>query len=168
MKFLLLEIWIYLLVAFLLGAFMQWFFCCRGKSHDQQPADELPATAMPSATQSEVTTSAGLSASDKPVISDDWRPITFDAAPDKVDELKRIKGIGAVIEVTLNELGIYQFQQIAQWSEDNITWVDNYLAFPGRVKREDWVNQAHTLANGGTTEFAQRVDKGELDYNKTS
>ncbi len=39
----------------------------------------------------------------------------------------------------------------------------NRLAFPGRIEREDWVKQAKVLAKGGTTAFAKRVDKGEVE-----
>ncbi len=97
-------------------------------------------------------------------ISNDWRPMGFSSAPESVDDIKRIKGIGAVIEKTLNELGIYQFSQIAEWTEDNISWVENSLAFPGRIARENWIEQARTLADGGTTDFAKRVDKGDVEY----
>jgi len=88
----------------------------------------------------------------------------FASRPDQVDDLKRIKGIGAVIEETLHGLGIYQFRQISDWSSDNTAWVENFLSFPGRIAREDWIEQARTLAVGGTTDFAKRVDKGDVNY----
>ena len=40
MKLLILEIWFYLLIAFLLGMFMQWFFCCRDKHDDENPRQD--------------------------------------------------------------------------------------------------------------------------------
>ena len=39
---------------------------------------------------------------------------------------------------------------------------DNLEGFKGRVTRDDWVAQARILAAGGTTEFAERVDKGDV------
>ena len=69
-----------------------------------------------------------------------------------------------MIEKTLNELGVYQFEQIASWDSNNCAWVDNFLAFPGRIAREDWVEQAKTLARGEVTDFAKRVDKGDINY----
>lgn len=62
------------------------------------------------------------------------------------DDLKKIKGVGPKIEATLNSLGIYHFDQIAQWTPDNIAWVDDHLKFRGRIGREDWVEQAKSLA----------------------
>jgi predicted flap endonuclease-1-like 5' DNA nuclease len=98
-------------------------------------------------------------------LADIARPVGFDAPPSDADDSKRIKGIGSVIEKTLNELGIYQFKQIAAWNDENVSWVESSLAFPGRITRENWIEQAKTLSEGGTTEFAKRVDKGSVDYN---
>ncbi len=84
------------------------------------------------------------------------------------DNLTRIKGIGLKIDETLNEIGIYHFDQIADWNEENIAWVDANVAFPGRVKRENWVEQAKALALGEETEFSKRVDKGEVSSSKES
>ena len=80
----------------------------------------------------------------------------------KKDNLQLIKGIGATIENELNELGIYHFEQIASWGESEMVWIDKYLAFPGRAKRENWVEQAKVLATGSKTEFAKRVEQGEV------
>lgn len=66
----------------------------------------------------------------------------------QADDLKRIKGIGKVNEGKLNDLGIWHFDQIAGWSAEEIDWVDDYIAFPGRIQREDWVGQAKQLAEG--------------------
>ena len=72
------------------------------------------------------------------------------AAPrgDESDNLQRIKGIGRVNEQKLNALGIFHFDQIAGWGRPEIRWVDTYLAFPGRIDRENWVAQAAKLAAG--------------------
>ncbi len=82
------------------------------------------------------------------------------------DNLTRIKGIGLKIEEILNNQGIYHFDQIANWNEENIKWVDKNIAFPGRVEREQWVEQAKLLAEGKETEFSKRVDAGEVASSK--
>jgi predicted flap endonuclease-1-like 5' DNA nuclease len=78
------------------------------------------------------------------------------------DDLKRIKGIGRQNEERLNGLGVWHFEQIAAWSPDNVKWVGSYLAFPGRIDREQWVTQAVELAAGRSTEFSTRVQAGEV------
>lgn len=78
----------------------------------------------------------------------------------KGDDLKRIRGIGKQNEGRLHGLGIWHFDQIAAWSADEVTWVGGFLAFPGRIEREEWVEQARQLAAGGETEFSKRADAG--------
>ena len=82
------------------------------------------------------------------------------------ENLKEIKGIGPVNEGQLNELGIYTFAQIAAWTPANVDWVEDFLSFPGRIAREDWIGQAKILAGGGETEFSRRVESGEVDSSK--
>jgi len=66
------------------------------------------------------------------------------------DDLQRIRGVGPVNEKRLHELGVYHFDQIAAWGSSEIRWVGTYLSFPGRIDREQWVNQAAKLAAGGS------------------
>ena len=91
------------------------------------------------------------------------KPVGLPAARNGVaDDLKRVKGIGPVNEGKLNLLGIFHFDQIAGWSRAEIRWIGTFLAFPGRIDREDWLSQAKLLASGAETEFSRRVDKGEV------
>jgi predicted flap endonuclease-1-like 5' DNA nuclease len=79
------------------------------------------------------------------------------------DDLKQIKGIGPKLEKLCHALGFYHFDQIANWTADEIAWVDaNLEGFKGRVTRDDWVAQAKVLASGGTTAFASKVRKGDV------
>lgn len=78
------------------------------------------------------------------------RPAAFAGPRDGVpDDLKRIKGIGPQNEARLNALGIFHFDQIAGWTAEESRWVGSYLAFPGRIEREDWVGQARGLGGQG-------------------
>lgn len=81
----------------------------------------------------------------------------------KADNLKEIKGVGPKLEKMLNEMGFYHFDQIANWTADEIAWVDaNLKGFKGRASRDEWISQAKILADGGDTEFSKRVDKGDV------
>lgn len=65
----------------------------------------------------------------------------------KADDLKEIKGIGPKLEEQCNSLGIYHFDQIADWSDAEVAWMDESLeGFRGRVTRDKWVEQARELA----------------------
>lgn len=94
----------------------------------------------------------------------DGTPTFLSAARDGgPDDLKQIKGVGPKLEKTLHEMGIYHFDQIAEWGPKEQAWMDDNLAgFKGRATRDDWVPQAKTLATGGTTEFSKKVDKGDV------
>jgi predicted flap endonuclease-1-like 5' DNA nuclease len=48
---------------------------------------------------------------------------------------------------------IWHFAQIATWSAENVKWVGSYLAFPGRIDREKWIDQARALATVHKTEL---------------
>lgn len=96
------------------------------------------------AAQSEIADAE--SAEDEP-ISDEFKPDGVDAPRDgQADDLKRISGVGGKIENILNRLGIFHYDQIASWSPVNAAWVDDYLSFKGRIERDDWIEQARTLA----------------------
>ncbi len=77
------------------------------------------------------------------------------------DDLKQIKGVGPKLEKTLHAMGIFHFDQIATWGPKEQAWIDDNLeGFKGRATRDNWVEQAKTLAAGGETEFSKKVDKG--------
>lgn len=67
------------------------------------------------------------------------------------DDLKRINGIGPTNEKKLNALGVWHFDQIAAWDDAQVRWVGTYLAFPGRIEREDWVGQAKAIMASAET-----------------
>ncbi|SDZ04110.1 NADH dehydrogenase subunit E [Jannaschia faecimaris] len=96
--------------------------------------------------------------------SDDAKPAGLDAPRGgSADDLKRIKGVGPKLEKLCNSMGFWHFDQIANWSADEISWVDQNLeGFKGRVTRDEWVKQAKLLADGGETEFSSRVKKGDV------
>ncbi|MFE0017002.1 ATP-binding cassette domain-containing protein [Mesorhizobium sp. NPDC059054] len=86
----------------------------------------------------------------------------------KADNLTRIKGIGSVNEKKLNGHGIYHFDQIASWKKADVVAAEAYLAFDGRIAREDWIGQAKLLAKGKDTEFSRRVDAGDVPTSHAS
>ena len=79
--------------------------------------------------------------------------------PDVVDDLKRIRGIGVLIEKKLNSLGVTSYEQVANWTGADVERVSQILDFKGRIERENWIEQARILATGGQTEFSRRSDR---------
>jgi large subunit ribosomal protein L19 len=61
------------------------------------------------------------------------------------DDLTRIKGLDAELATRLGGLGVIKFDQIANFSDDDIANVDEALSLGGRIENEDWVRQAQGL-----------------------
>lgn len=68
------------------------------------------------------------------------------------DDLTRIKGVGEELVKRLDKMGVIRFEQIANWTDEDIATVDEVLNFKGRIEREDWVGQAVTLMAETTVE----------------
>ena len=65
------------------------------------------------------------------------------------DELHSIKGVGAVSEGRLRELGVTTFAQIAAWSDEDIEAVAPRMNISAeRIRHEDWVGQARAKTGG--------------------
>tara|TARA_R110002095_G_scaffold54643_2_gene47130 strand:- start:201 stop:878 length:678 start_codon:yes stop_codon:yes gene_type:complete len=64
----------------------------------------------------------------------------------KADNLKKISGVGPVLEKKLNAAGIYFFWQVAALKADQIAELEEEMSFPGRITRDEWVKQAEEFA----------------------
>ena len=69
------------------------------------------------------------------------------ASTGEADDLKKISGVGPVIEKKLNALGVTTFAQIAAWDADAANKISENLNFKGRIERENWISQAQELAS---------------------
>jgi NADH-quinone oxidoreductase subunit E len=89
-------------------------------------------------------------------LSDEHKPhLLAEAREGGPDDLKLIWGVGPKLEIMLNGMGIFHFAQIAEWSENNLRWVDQNLGtFRGRAVRDDWIGQSKKLATGWRPERA--------------
>jgi large subunit ribosomal protein L19 len=61
------------------------------------------------------------------------------------DDLTRIKGVDAELSGRLSSLGVIKFDQIANFSDDDIANVDETLELDGRIEKDDWIGQAQEL-----------------------
>jgi predicted flap endonuclease-1-like 5' DNA nuclease len=126
------------------------------------PVAEVAPVAAPS--EPEPAPAPAPAASEPAPVGDATRPAAMDAPRDgKADDLKQIKGIGPKLEKLCNSMGFWHFDQIANWTPEEVAWVDDNLeGFKGRVTRDNWIDQAKTLASGGETEFSKRVEGGDV------
>ncbi|ATC31274.1 hypothetical protein CA606_02340 [Caulobacter vibrioides] len=74
----------------------------------------------------------------------------LDVAPEPVeagiDDLTRLVGIGPKLATSLAELGVTRFSQIAAWSPDELSSIDQLLNLKGRAERDAWIAQAKRFA----------------------
>lgn len=77
-------------------------------------------------------------------------PLHVVTTPDaeRLDDLKKISGIGPKLEKALREMGCRTFADIAGWSDADVKRIDAELGLAGRISRDDWVGQAKALARG--------------------
>jgi len=141
------------------------------KVHPATPVDKTGATIREAQAKTKAKPEASSAA--KPVqdpkepeaeAGQGTKPATLEAPREgKADDLKMIKGVGPKLEALLHKLGFYHFDQVANWTRDEVSWVDQNLeGFKGRVSRDNWVEQAKLLADGKETEFSARAKKGEV------
>ena len=74
------------------------------------------------------------------------KPQFLDAPRGEPDDLTRIKGVGPKLAGILREIGVFHFDQIAGWSDEEVAYMDARLSFKGRIGREGWIEQARRLA----------------------
>ncbi len=62
------------------------------------------------------------------------------------DQLTKIKGVGPVLEKLLHKSGIYFYRQVASLNKNGIDELQAKIPqFPGRIERDNWVDQAKKL-----------------------
>ncbi|PHQ31132.1 NrfD/PsrC family molybdoenzyme membrane anchor subunit [Leeuwenhoekiella nanhaiensis] len=73
---------------------------------------------------------------------------TYDPATQTPDDLKKISGVGPVLEQKLHQLGIYTYDQVSKMTKKEYDLLDEIIdGFPGRAERDDWAGQAQNLKN---------------------
>lgn len=166
MTYLLTQMFLYLLVAFLLGLLLGWLIWRYGqpstseidvmRAENSRLRSDLDTCTRKTATleaqaQAPVAIAAApaMAVAEAPV-SDAKKPEGLSGPRDGVaDELQRIHGVGPKMEGMLHNLGYYHFDQIAAWTAAEVAWVDDNLeGFKGRVTRDNWQPQAKVLARG--------------------
>ncbi len=79
-------------------------------------------------------------------LADERRALGVTAQAVERDDLKLINGIGPVLEGKLNAAGIRSYRQLATLTDADIDRLESdVIHFSGRIRREDWVDQARTL-----------------------
>jgi len=74
------------------------------------------------------------------------------ATAEEKDDLQQIVGIGPYTEAKLNNLGIYTFEQISRFNNEDVIIITELIKFfPDRIKNDRWVAKATALKNAQDT-----------------
>ena len=78
-----------------------------------------------------------------------FRPFERLKAPKgEADDLSLVSGVGPKIAESLNAYGVYHFWQVAALEPHNIETIEKEIGFKGRIRREQWIEQALDLMDG--------------------
>lgn len=125
------QMWLLLAAAFALGLALGWWVW----SGDRRRADAPNAAAEPPGDS--FTATHGLR-----------RPLLYPEKPEgPVDDLTVIIGVDEACAQRLNTIGVYYLRQLAEWGPARAAWVEHKLGEPGRIDREQWIEQARSLQN---------------------
>ncbi len=83
----------------------------------------------------------------------------FEAPAGQPDDLKLVSGVDPELEGRLNAIGITTWAQVAALKKADIARLEDHLAFPGRLARDEWIKQAKALAKGGVEEYRKVFGK---------
>lgn len=172
--------WPFLLAALLIGIAVAWFaFQASRKTHvDGDTRDVLDEGAAPAARNQALINSAptrtpeaapttvspmaptGLAGAGAAVRAAAAEPVR-QAAPASSgtdgDDLTLLKGVGPKLAAQLRDLGVTNFAQIAAWNDADIDRIDAQLGrFQGRIRRDNWTEQAGYFAKGDMEGFKAR------------
>ena len=66
-----------------------------------------------------------------------------EALENQNDDLIKLDGIGPYIEQRLNDIGIYNYEQVSKLNNEDIHKITELIDFfPGRIERDNWVEKA--------------------------
>lgn len=162
--------WPYLLIAFAIGLVVAWFvfMANRRTSVSTEKRDVLDEGAE-KAKRNAALINSPPAAGDLSAAANTQKVAHADARGDAEagasvappvastsggDDLTRIKGLGPKLAALLNSLGVSSYAQIADWDGAEIDRIDAQLGrFEGRIRRDNWVEQAKLLAAGDEEAF---------------
>ena len=111
-------------------------------------AGSVSATAIAAVVAPAPKAKAAKTAAAKPVVA---KPVAEKSAATKTTEtasgadLKKLSGVGPALEKKLIAAGVTSLEQVAAWTEADVSKIDEELSFKGRIDREGWIAQAKDL-----------------------
>jgi NADH-quinone oxidoreductase subunit E len=110
-----------------------------------EPPVAAPVTAEPVSPPKPQVKAAPKPVATAPQVEKPTKPApAIPSAPVEPDDLKLISGIGPALERKLNACGISRYQELATLSDADIDRVEATIKSFGRIRRDNWIDQART------------------------
>lgn len=161
--------WPLFLIALVIGIAVAWwvFVALRRTSVQTDTSDVLdegkgPANRNQALIDAPPASASPVAAPPAPAVTDAAETVakTPQNDPGSADDLSRIKGVGPKLKALLISQGVTSFDQIANWSEADIDRIDSQLGrFEGRIRRDNWTEQARLLADGNDAGYEAKFGK---------
>ncbi|MGH1364533.1 MAG: hypothetical protein ACRBF0_13315 [Calditrichia bacterium] len=152
MGYLVTQIWLCLLLAFLLGLLIGWLIARWSNKNKITYLENIWKANLYSREEDLKTANVELDTLRLKIADLESRPVVAagpvfpDEATEVRDDLKLIYGVGPFIEKRLNELGIMKFRHVAQFTDDKIDEIKDQIGpFKERIRRDGWVKHAQML-----------------------
>jgi len=70
----------------------------------------------------------------------------------EAQDLTKLPGVSEDIAAALNKLNIVAYEQVANFTDEEITFVDEKLSLEGQIERDDWASAARELLAEATAD----------------
>ena len=77
------------------------------------------------------------------------------------DNLTQLNGIDAELQMRLKQLNCIKLEQMANFSDDDIANIDDFLKLDGQIEKQDWVGQAQRIITEATAAEAAAEAEAE-------
>lgn len=77
------------------------------------------------------------------------------------DDLTQLNGIDAELQMRLKQLNCIKLEQMANFSDDDIANIDDFLKLDGQIEKQDWVGQAQRMITEATAAEAAAEAEAE-------
>ncbi len=77
------------------------------------------------------------------------------------DDLTQINGIDGELALRLKQVNCIKLEQVANFSDEDIANVDEFLSLDGQIEKQDWVGQAQNLIAEATAQEAAAQAEAE-------
>ncbi len=77
------------------------------------------------------------------------------------DDLTQLNGIDAELQMRLKQLNCIKLEQMANFSDDDIANIDDFLKLDGQIEKQDWVGQAQRIITEATAAEAAAEAEAE-------